>query len=174
VFWFLVIWFFRVPQRNVQIDPEVIYAPADGKVVAIEEITENEYFKEKRKQISIFMSPLNVHANYYPTGGEVKYKKYHPGRFLVAWHPKSSDDNEMATVVVRDKKGRDILFRQIAGAVARRIVTYSETGTAVQQTDEMGFIKFGSRVDVFVPTNAKINVKLNDTTRARETILAKF
>ncbi len=154
------VWFFRVPKRVFERKDGVIYSPCDGKVVVIEETEETEYFKNKRLQISIFMSPLNIHNNLYPISGKVTYTKYHPGRFLVAWHPKSSTENERNTVVI-DSGKINILFRQIAGAVARRIVTYSKLGDIVSATDESGFIKFGSRVDLFLPIGTKINTKIN-------------
>jgi len=147
----LILQFFRVPNRPVIQDDDIIYCPADGKVVVIEETEETEYLKERRIQVSIFMSPLNVHINWFPLSGLVKYFKYHPGKYLVAWHPKSSTENERTTVVVQHKSGLEILVRQIAGAVARRIVAYSKEGTSIDQNTEMGFIKFGSRVDVFLP-----------------------
>ena len=146
--------------------------PADGKVVVIEEVEETEYFKDKRIQLSIFMSPLNVHANYFPISGRVCYSKYHPGLFLVAWHPKSSTDNERSTFVVEDDHGTKILFRQIAGALARRICYYAQTGDKVTQGEEFGFIKFGSRVDIFLPLGTKIDVKLEDKVKAKLTKLA--
>lgn len=171
---YIILQFFRNPPRNTTINPENIIAPADGKVVVIEEVEETEYFHEKRIQVSIFMSPMNVHVNRYPIGGNVSYVKYHPGLYLVAWHPKSSTDNERTTVVVKDEKGREILFRQIAGAMARRIVHYSKVGDKATQGGEMGFIKFGSRVDVFLPLGTKINVKLEEVVRGGETAIATF
>jgi len=158
----LILWFFRVPPRINPGDPGIFYSPCDGKVVVIEEVFENEYFNDKRIQVSIFMSPLNVHINWYPIGGVVKYCKYHPGKFLVAWHPKSSTENERSTVVLETRSGKKILVRQIAGAVARRIVTYSRPEMNVNADDELGFIKFGSRVDIFIPLDSKIKVKLNE------------
>jgi phosphatidylserine decarboxylase len=142
--------------------------------VVIEEVTETEYFNDKRIQVSIFMSPINVHINRYPIGGIVKYSKYHPGLFLVAWHPKSSTDNERTTIVVEHKNGQKVLFRQIAGALARRIVNYSKEGDVAVQGDEFGFIKFGSRVDLLLPTNVKIKVNLEQKVRGRETVIATF
>ena len=168
----LILQFFRNPKRNTQENPNHIIAPADGKVVVIEEVTEHEYFEDKRIQISIFMSPLNVHVNRYPITGEVKYAKYHPGKFLVAWHPKSSIENERTTVVVENKTTGPILFRQIAGALARRIVMYSKKDDQAKQGEDMGFIKFGSRIDIFLPLDAKINTKLNDAVRGGETVIA--
>jgi phosphatidylserine decarboxylase len=171
---YIILQFFRNPPRNTTVNGENIIAPADGKVVVIEEVEETEYFHEKRIQVSIFMSPMNVHVNRYPIGGNVSYVKYHPGLYLVAWHPKSSTDNERTTVVVKDGKGREILFRQIAGAMARRIVHYSNVGDTAVQGGEMGFIKFGSRVDVFLPIGTKINVKLEELVRGGETAIATF
>ncbi|MDR0814400.1 MAG: phosphatidylserine decarboxylase family protein [Bacteroidales bacterium] len=170
----LIVWFFRNPDRSLIPDVNKVFAPADGEVVAISEVEEPEYFHDKRIQVSIFMSPLNVHVNRYPVGGVVTYVKYHPGKYLVAWHPKSSLLNERSTVAVRTDAGQEVLFRQIAGAIARRIVTYPKTGdTAVQGTD-FGFIKFGSRVDVFLPLDADIQVKIGDKARGNETVLAGF
>lgn len=172
VFFGLVLWFFRVPHREVAKDPNVVYAPADGVIVAIEETVEEEYFKDKRIQVSIFMSPLNVHVNYYPVPGQVEYYKYHPGKYLVAWHPKSSTLNERSTIVMKTPAGEEILIRQIAGAVARRIITYSEEGAQVDQGDQLGFIKFGSRVDVFLPLDAKIKAEINQKSVATQTQIA--
>ncbi|MCX6312756.1 MAG: phosphatidylserine decarboxylase family protein [Bacteroidetes bacterium] len=171
---YIILQFFRNPPRNTTSNPENIIAPADGKVVVIEEVEEPEYFHGKRIQVSIFMSPMNVHVNRYPIGGNVTYVKYHPGLYLVAWHPKSSTDNERTTVVVKDEKGREILFRQVAGALARRIVHYSKVGDTATQGGEMGFIKFGSRVDVYLPLGTKINVPLNAVVRGGETAIATF
>lgn len=173
-FWVLIIQFFRNPKRTTPKNPNHIIAPADGKVVVIEEVEEPEYFKDKRKQVSIFMSPLNVHINRFPVGGTVQYVKYHPGLYLVAWHPKSSTENERTTVVVKTANNQDVLFRQIAGAVARRIVYYCKEGDHAEQGGEMGFIKFGSRVDVFFPLTAKVNAKLNDAVKGGETVIAEF
>lgn len=169
-----ILQFFRSPKRNIQINDNNIIAPADGKVVVIEEVTENEYFKDKRLQISIFMSPINVHINRYPIGGVVKYSKYHPGLYLVAWHPKSSTDNERTTIVVEHKNSQSILFRQIAGALARRIVNYAKEGDNAIQGSEFGFIKFGSRVDLFLPLNVKVKVNLGQTVCGGETVIASF
>jgi phosphatidylserine decarboxylase len=168
----LVLQFFRDPKRNTIINDGQIIAPADGKVVVIEEVIEKEYFKDKRRQISIFMSPLNVHVTRYPVSGRVKYSKYHPGKYLVAWHPKSSEENERTTIVVENNSSGEILYRQIAGAVARRIVNYAKTGQNVIQGEDAGFIKFGSRIDIFVPLDMKIDVNLNQKTKGGETILA--
>jgi phosphatidylserine decarboxylase len=169
-----IIQFFRSPNRSFILHEDHIVAPADGKVVVIEEVTETEYFKDKRLQISIFMSPINVHVNRYPISGIVKYSKYHPGLFLVAWHPKSSTDNERTTIVVEHKNGQSVLFRQIAGALARRIVNYSKEGDVAAQGDEFGFIKFGSRVDLLLPLSVKVNVKLEQNVKGRQTVIATF
>lgn len=174
IFFGLVVQFFRNPSRQTPVDVNHIIAPADGKVVVIEEVEETEYLKRKCQQISIFMSPLNVHVNRNPIGGEVVYDKYHPGKYLVAWHPKASELNERTTVVIKDEKGREILFRQIAGAVARRIRYYVHEGDTVEQGEEMGFIKFGSRVDVFIPLESKVKVNIDDKTVGGETVLAEF
>ena len=165
--------FFRVPARRLSTGSDLVICPADGKVVVIEEITDEEYFKDKRLQISIFMSPANVHQNRNPIGGEVVYSKYHKGKYLVAWHPKSSTENERHSVVIRNSHG-DVLVRQIAGAMARRIVNYLSVGQKVQQSAEMGFIKFGSRVDVLLPVGAAIEVKLNQVVQGGVTVLAKL
>lgn len=173
VFWILVLQFFRNPKRNTVLNSLHIIAPADGKVVVIEEVDEPEYFKDKRRQISIFMSPLNVHVNRNPISGVVKYVRYYPGKYLVAWHPKSSTENERTTVVI-DQGSYAVLFRQIAGAVARRIIWYSREGQEARQGADMGFIRFGSRVDVFVPLEAVVKVQLGDTIRGGETVLASM
>jgi phosphatidylserine decarboxylase len=173
-FFFLIVQFFRVPKRVVTLDETRVVAPCDGKVVVIEEVVESEYFQGPRRQISIFMSPLNVHVNWNPISGVVQYFKYHPGLYLVAWHPKSSTDNERTTTVIRTSQGVEILFRQIAGAVARRIRWYVKQGDVVKQSTQMGFIKFGSRVDVFVPLDAEIKVNLNDKTIGSVTVLAEL
>ncbi len=172
VVYLLVLQFFRLPKISVKNNESHILAPAEGKVVVIEEAIEDEYLKEKRKQISIFMSPLNVHVNRMPASGSVKFFKYHPGKYLVAWHPKSSTENERTTMVVATKKGPDVLVRQIAGAVARRIKWYVKEGQQLAQGDEFGFIKFGSRVDIFLPLDADIKVKIGDKTKGGETVLA--
>ena len=171
-FFCLVLWFFRNPNRTLVPDDHKIYAPADGKIVVIEEVEEIEYFHDQRIQVSIFMSPLNVHVNRYPVSGAVTYAKYHPGKYLVAWHPKSSLLNERSTVVVKTPSGQEILVRQIAGAVARRIVTYSKAGDMAVQGADFGFIKFGSRVDIFLPLDAKINVELEQISKGNQTIIA--
>jgi len=166
--------FFRNPERKIpDADPSLIYAPADGRVVVIEEADEPEYFKDKRIQISIFMSPLNVHANRMPIGGDITYSKYHEGKYLVAWHPKSSTENERSTVVVANNKA-EILMRQIAGAVARRIKTYVSKGDQMNQGDEMGFIKFGSRVDLFLPLGTDIRVSLEENVEGNTTVIGKL
>jgi len=174
VFSILILQFFRNPKRVTPINSNQLIAPADGKIVVLEETVEHEYFKDKRIQISIFMSPFNVHVNRYPISGEVKFTKYHPGKFLVAWHPKSSTENERTTIVVESEKTGPILIRQIAGAVAKRIILYAKKGNKCSQGQDMGFIKFGSRVDLFLPLNAKINVKVNDIVKGGQTIIASF
>ena len=166
-----IISFFRIPNRELQIDDSYVIAPADGKVVVIEERVDEEYFKDKRLQVSIFMSPANVHVNRNPISGEVVYNKYHKGKYLVAWHPKSSTDNERHSVVIR-KGNTEILVKQIAGALAKRIVNYLQNGQKVDQGREMGFIKFGSRVDVLLPAGTKINVQLNEIVKGGVTIIA--
>ncbi len=166
--------FFRLPQRVSNTSQNQIICPADGEVVVIEETLEEEYFKDKRIQVSIFMSPFNVHANWYPIAGKVKYVKYHPGKFLVAWHPKSSTLNERSTVVLESAQGTQILVRQIAGAVARRIVTYSKVDSMAEKNNELGYIKFGSRVDVFLPLGTKIKLNLKDKVVGKQTVLAEF
>ncbi|NNJ87819.1 MAG: phosphatidylserine decarboxylase family protein [Eudoraea sp.] len=168
----MILQFFRNPKRIANKNFDEIYAPVDGKVVAIERVMESEYFKEEKHQISIFMSPVNVHVTRYPASGEIKYSKYHPGKYFVAWHPKSSEENERTSVVIRTPKFGDILYRQIAGAMARRIVNYAEEGESVQQGEDSGFIKFGSRVDVFLPLDARIAVKLNQKVKGAITCIA--
>jgi phosphatidylserine decarboxylase len=172
IFLILVLQFFRNPKRTVAINDNHIIAPVDGKVVVIEEVFEEEYFKDKRIQVSIFMSPLNVHVTRYAANGKIKFSKYHPGKYLVAWHPKASTENERTTVVIETAAFGEILYRQIAGAVARRIVNYAEEGMQVVQGEDAGFIKFGSRVDLFLPLGTKINVNLNDTAIGGKTIVA--
>jgi phosphatidylserine decarboxylase len=169
-----IIQFFRHPTRQFTTGENLIIAPADGKVVVIEEAVEHEYFKDKRIQLSIFMSPINVHVNRYPIAGLVKFFKYHPGKFLAAWEPKSSTDNERTTIVVEHKSGKQILFRQIAGALARRIVWYCKEGDVAEQCGEMGFIKFGSRVDLFLPLDTKIKVKIGDVVKGSQSVIAEF
>jgi len=168
----IVLQFFRSPKRVTNINDQHVICPADGKVVVIEETEEGEYLKDKRIQISIFMSPINVHVNRNPISGVVKYFKYHPGKYLVAWDPKSSTDNERTTVVVENAQGTPILFRQIAGALARRIVWYVKEGDSVKQGDQFGFIKFGSRIDVFLPLGTSVNVKLGDVVKGGITVIA--
>jgi len=167
------VYFFRKPNRELERKDGTVYSPCDGKVVVIEETEEMEFYKDKRIQVSIFMSPLNVHNQIYPISGKVEYKKYHPGKYLVAWHPKSSLLNERSTVVVKNDK-ISILCRQIAGAVARRIVTYTEVGDIATSCEEYGFIKFGSRVDVFLPVGTTINVTMNETVKSGQSIIAKY
>ena len=169
----LILQFFRNPKRNFTADPTAVFSPVDGKVVVIEEVEEPEYFQGKRRQVSVFMSPLNVHVTRYPVGGEVVYSKYHPGKYLVAWHPKASEENERTTVVVKSEKFGDVLYRQIAGALAKRIVNYAKEGESADQTADSGFIKFGSRVDVFLPLDAKIEVSLNQKVKGGLTVLAR-
>ena len=169
----LILQFFRNPKRIVKINDNLIISPVDGKVVAIEKVYEKEYFKDERIQISIFMSPLNVHVTRYATGGKIKFSKYHPGKYLVAWHPKSSEKNERTTVVVENNVFGEILYRQIAGAIARRIVNYAKVGDEVIQGTDAGFIKFGSRVDLFLPLDSKIKVELNQVVNGAEDIIAE-
>ncbi|HAV55179.1 MAG TPA: phosphatidylserine decarboxylase family protein [Aequorivita sp.] len=169
----LVLQFFRNPKRNFLVHPERVLSSVDGKVVVIEEVFEKEYFNDNRLQVSVFMSPINVHVTRYPVGGKVVYSKYHPGKFLVAWHPKSSEENERTTVVVNNETFGDVLFRQIAGAMAKRIVNYAEAGQEVEQASDSGFIKFGSRVDIFLPLDAKIKVALNQKVKGGISIIAE-
>jgi len=170
----LVLQFFRSPRRLTPFDSNHIIAPADGKVVVIEDVVEEEYFNARRRQISIFMSPINVHVNWSPVDGVVQYFKYHAGKYLVAWHPKSSTENERTTIVIKAPNEVEILFRQIAGALAKRIVWYVKEGQPIQQGAEFGFIKFGSRVDVFIPLDAKVLVKIGDKTKGRQTVIAEL
>ncbi len=172
ILFLLIIQFFRNPNRDIQTSENQILSPVDGKVVVIEEVFDKEYFNDKRLQVSVFMSPINVHVTRYPVGGEIVYSKYHPGKFLVAWHPKSSEENERTTVVVKNKIFGEVLHKQIAGALAKRIVNYAEVGVKVSQGSDSGFIKFGSRVDVLLPLDAKINVKLNQKVKGGITIIA--
>lgn len=167
----LVISFFRIPSRKLTISNNQIIAPADGKVVVIEETVDPEYFKDKRLQVSIFMSPLNVHVNRNPLSGDVVYNQYHKGKYLVAWHPKSSTENERHSVVIR-KGNTEVLVKQIAGALAKRIVNYLEVGQKVEQGNELGFIKFGSRVDLLLPIGTKINVSMNQNVQGGVTVIA--
>ncbi len=173
LFLIIILQFFRNPDRSIKaVDDNVILAPVDGKVVVIEEVFEKEYFNDKRLQVSIFMSPINVHVTRYCASGKIKFSKYHPGKFLVAWHPKASEENERTTIVIETKEFGDVLYRQIAGALAKRIVNYAKEGTRVIQGDDAGFIKFGSRVDIFFPIGTKINVKLNEKAIGNRTIVA--
>lgn len=174
VFYLMILQFFRIPLFQIKKNDKHVLAPADGKVVVIEETEETEYLKGRRKQISIFMSPVNVHINRMPVGGTISYSTYHSGKYLVAWHPKSSTENERTTVAVKMADGVEILFRQIAGALARRIKCYVKKGQVLEQGDEFGFIKFGSRVDIFLPLNAKITVKIGDVTKGGKTIIAEL
>lgn len=171
-FLILVLQFFRNPKRHVTATDHNIIAPVDGKVVVIEEVYEPEYFKEKRLQVSIFMSPINVHVTRYPVNGLVKFSKYHPGKYLVAWHPKASEENERTTVVIENNLFGEIMYRQIAGALARRIVNYAQSGMQVIQGTDAGFIKFGSRVDLYLPIGTEVNVKLNEKAIGGKTIIA--
>lgn len=173
IFLILILQFFRNPKRYTNPDDSQVIAPVDGKVVVIEEVFEPEYFKDKRLQVSIFMSPINVHVTRYAVGGLIKFSKYHPGKYLVAWHPKASTENERTTVVVENRIFGEVLYRQIAGALAKRIVNYAEEGTQVIQGKDAGFIKFGSRVDLFLPLDSKINVTLNQKVKGGETVIAE-
>ena len=174
VFFYLILHFFRNHERKVLVSNKHIMAPSDGKLVVNEEVFENEFLKEDCVQLSIFMSPLNVHKQWYPVNGKIIYSKNHPGKYLVAWHPKSSTENERSTIVIETENSQKILFRQIAGAEARRICNYAKEGQTVDQNMEAGFIKFGSRIDVFIPKSAKIKVNLNDLIIGGKTILAEF
>ncbi|MFT5215955.1 MAG: phosphatidylserine decarboxylase [Glaciecola sp.] len=174
VFFILILQFFRNPKRNTSFSDKHVVSPVDGKVVVIEEVEETEYFKDKRLQVSVFMSPLNVHVTRYPLGGNVVYSKYHPGKYLVAWHPKSSTENERTTVVVENITFGKVLFRQIAGALAKRIVNYSKENDSVKQGADQGFIKFGSRVDLFLPLDTKLKVVLNQKVKGGESIIAEM
>lgn len=173
VFLILVLQFFRNPKRNIRRDDNHILSPVDGKVVVIEEVFEKEYFNDKRLMVSVFMSPINVHVTRYAVSGEVKYSKYHPGKYLVAWHPKASEENERTTIVVENRVFGQVLYRQIAGALAKRIVNYARVGTKVLQGTDAGFIKFGSRVDLYLPVGTEINVKLGDKAVGGITVIAK-
>jgi phosphatidylserine decarboxylase len=174
ILYIFLLFFFRLPARHLEPDPGLIYAPADGKVVVIEETEEKEYFKDTRLQVSIFMSPFNMHSNRYPVSGHIKYVGYHPGHYMVAWHPKSSELNERSTIVIETISGTEILIRQIAGAVARRIVTYAKENQDVRQGDELGFIKFGSRVDIFLPVGTDIEIPILQQVKANKSIIAKI
>ena len=170
---FLIVQFFRNPRRNTILDDATVVAPVDGKVVVIEEVFEKEYFKDQRLMISVFMSPINVHVTRHPISGVVRYSKYHPGKYLVAWHPKSSEENERTTVVVENEVAGEVLYRQVAGAMAKRIVNYAKEGDTVVQGSDSGFIKFGSRVDVFLPLTTNIEVKLNQKVKGGLTVMAR-
>lgn len=172
--WGIILWFFRLPVRNNKAGDNELVSPCDGKVVVIEEVEENEYFKDRRLQISVFMSPVNVHVNWVPCSGEVSYVKYHPGKYLVAWHPKSSTENERSTIVFRHKNQHEVLVRQIAGALARRIVYYMRPQQKVSANEELGFIKFGSRVDLYLPVGTEVKVKLGDKVTGNQTVLAQW
>ena len=174
MFYIFLLFFFRWPARHLEPDNGLVYAPADGKVVVIEDTFEKEYFNDIRLQVSIFMSPFNVHSNRYPVSGRIKYVRYHPGKYMVAWHPKSSELNERSSIVIETKEGTEILIRQIAGAVARRIVTYSKEDQEVLQGDELGFIKFGSRVDLFLPVGTEIEIPILQQVKANKSIIAKI
>lgn len=174
VFLYLIIQFFRVPHRTINAQEGTVLCPADGKVVVIEEVDEPEFLKTKCIQISVFMSPLNVHVNWFPVNGKVLYEKYHPGKYLVAWHPKSSTENERTTTVVETAKGKQILFRQVAGALAKRIVNYAKMGNTAKQGEEFGFIKFGSRIDLYLPLDANIKVKIGDKVQGQITTIAEL
>ena len=174
LFWFFIVAFFREPRRVRIHDADLVFAPCDGRVVVTEVVSEDEYLKEEMLQISIFMSITNVHMNWVPVGGEVEYFKYHPGRFLVAWHPKSSTENERTTTVVRMPSGQKVLFRQIAGLIARRIISYMTVGHQVEQNSVCGFIKFGSRVDVLVPKDSELLVEIGDPTVGSQTPIARL
>lgn len=171
-FFVMILQFFRNPKRTVALNESHIIAPVDGKVVVIEEVFEAEYFKDKRLQVSIFMSPINVHVTRYAMSGKINFSKYHPGKYLVAWHPKASTENERTTVVIENNTFGEILYRQIAGALAKRIVNYAQEGTQVTQGEDAGFIKFGSRVDLYLPLGTKVNVKLNEKAVGGKTIIA--
>lgn len=174
IFYLLILQFFRNPVFEITTNTKHVLAPADGKVVVVEEAEETEYFKARKKMVSIFMSPVNVHVNRAPVSGIISFFRYHPGKYLVAWHPKSSTENERTTVAVRMQNGAEVVFRQIAGALARRIKWYVKEGQAIEQGQEFGFIKFGSRVDVFLPLEAEITVKVGDITRGGRTIIAEL
>ncbi|MAS16511.1 MAG: phosphatidylserine decarboxylase family protein [Flavobacteriaceae bacterium] len=171
-FYSMILWFFRNPKRNIIIDDNVILSPADGKIVDIKEVNENEFFKDDRIKISIFLSITNIHVTRFPISGKIIYNKYHPGKYLLAWHPKSSEKNERTSVVIRNNSFGNILYRQIAGAVARRIVNYAKTNLKVIQGEDSGFIKFGSRVDIFLPLNSNISVKKGQNVKGGITILS--
>lgn len=169
----MVLQFFRNPKRDIKRDDNIILSPVDGKVVVIEEVFEKEYFKDKRLMVSVFMSPINVHVTRYGLSGEVKYSEYHPGKYLVAWHPKASEENERTSIVIENKNFGEVLYRQVAGALAKRIVNYAKVGTKVLQGADAGFIKFGSRVDLYLPIGTELNVKLGDKAVGGITVIAK-
>lgn len=174
ILYLFVLWFFRLPYRTFYMDENIIISPADGTVVVVEETEKSEYFNDRRLQVSIFMSPLNVHINYFPVGGLVKYHQYYPGDYLVAWHPKASSKNERMSVVLENSDHSAVLVRQIAGAVARRVVCYANTGEKVQQGQELGFIKFGSRVDLLLPVDVNLKVKPGDKVSGKSSIIATW
>lgn len=174
VFLFLILQFFRNPKRNTRTNEAAVVSPVDGKVVVIEEVYEPEYFKDKRIQVSVFMSPINVHVTRYPLSGKVVFSKYHPGKYLVAWHPKASEENERTTVVVENKNNIKVLYRQIAGALAKRIINYAKLDDTATQGSDSGFIKFGSRVDLYLPLNSTIKVQLNQKVRGGESIISEM
>lgn len=174
LFWFFIVSFFREPRRVKIHDADLVFSPCDGRVVVTEVVQDDEYFHGKRLQVSIFMSVTNVHINWFPVGGIVRYFKYHPGRFLVAWHPKSSSENERTTTVVETNKDVEVMFRQIAGVVARRIVSYVKVGEHVVQNDKCGFIKFGSRIDILLPEDAKLLVEIGDGVVGTQTPIARI
>lgn len=174
IFLILILQFFRNPKRYTSINEKQVISPVDGKVVVIEEVFEKEYFKEKRLQVSVFMSPINVHVTRYPISGKVIFSKYHPGKYLVAWHPKASEENERTTVVIQNESYGKVLYRQIAGALAKRIVNYAKQNDKVKQGSDSGFIKFGSRVDLFLPLDTKIKVTLNQKVRGGESVIAEI
>ncbi len=174
VFLILILQFFRNPKRQTSLNDKQVVSPVDGKVVVIEEVFEKEFFNEKRLQVSVFMSPINVHVTRYPIGGKVIFSKYHPGKYLVAWHPKASEENERTTVVVENETYGKVLYRQIAGALAKRIVNYAKVNDKAVQGSDSGFIKFGSRVDLYLPLNTNIKVKLNQKVRGGESIIAEL
>jgi phosphatidylserine decarboxylase len=169
----LILQFFRNPKRHTKSNEKQVVSPVDGKVVVIEEVFEKEFFKEKRLQVSVFMSPINVHVTRYPISGNVIFSKYHPGKFLVAWHPKASEENERTTVVVENETYGKVLYRQIAGALAKRIVNYAKQNDRAEQGEDSGFIKFGSRVDLYLPLDTKIKVQLNQKVRGGESVIAE-
>ncbi len=172
IFLILILQFFRNPDRHIEVNDYNLVAPVDGKVVVIEEVFEPEYFKDKRLQVSIFMSPINVHVTRYAASGKIRYSKYHPGKYLVAWHPKASTENERTTVVIDNRIFGEIMYRQIAGALAKRIVNYAEEGMQVRQGDDAGFIKFGSRVDIYLPLGTTVNVQIGEKAIGNKTIVA--